>query len=60
MAPVDQRYDDAAFEVRVTLPPAQKVVGPLALIDGDGFAFTITPVAADVPVQPDAVVTVTL
>jgi hypothetical protein len=36
VAPVDQIYVVPALEVRVTLPPAQKVVGPLAVIVGAG------------------------
>ena len=36
------------LEVRVTLPPAQKVVGPPAVIVGvGGRVFTVTDVAAD-------------
>jgi hypothetical protein len=43
----------------VTLPPAQKVVGPLAVIAGvAGFALTVTVVAALVALQPLAFVTV--
>jgi hypothetical protein len=48
VAPVDQRYEVPALEVSVTLPPAQKVNGPLAVIVGAaGKAFTVTTVAAD-------------
>ena len=37
-----------ALEVRVTLPPMQKVVGPPAVMVGvDGKVFTITSIAAD-------------
>ena len=36
------------LEVKVTLPPAQKVVGPLAVIVGvRGSVLTVTDVAAD-------------
>jgi hypothetical protein len=36
------------LDVKVTLPPAQKIVGPPALIVGvPGKAFTVTTVAAD-------------
>ena len=44
----------------MTLPPAQNVVGPPAVIVGVGFAFTVTTVDAEVPLQPFASVTVTL
>jgi hypothetical protein len=60
VAPVDQRYELPALAVSVTLPPAQKVVGPPALIDGVGLASTVTVVAADAALQPLAFVTVTL
>jgi hypothetical protein len=33
-APVDHRYVAPEVEVRVTLPPAQKVIGPEAVIAG--------------------------
>ena len=47
--------------MRVTLPPAQKVVEPLGVIAGvAGLAFTVTLVAALVVLQPLALVTVTL
>lgn len=42
----------AAEDVRVTEPPAQKVVGPPAVIVGvAGIGFTVTVVAADVDEQ---------
>ena len=43
-----------------TLPPAQKVVGPPALIVAIGSGFTVTLVAALMALQPLAAVTVTL
>jgi len=47
--------------VSVTEPPAQNVVGPSAVITGvDGFALTVTVVAAEVALQPLAFVMVTL
>ena len=50
----------ALLDVSVTLPPVQKVVGPLAVTTGvEGFAFTVTVVAADVAEHPLALVTVT-
>ena len=48
------------LEVNVTLPPAQKVVEPFVEIVGvAGKVFTVTTVAAEVPVQPFPLVTVT-
>jgi hypothetical protein len=48
VAPVDHKYVVPALEVRVTLPPVQKVSGPPAVMVGvDGKAFTTTTVAAD-------------
>jgi hypothetical protein len=50
----------ALLEVRVTLPPAQKEVGPPAAMVGvDGIAFTTTVVLPAAEVQP-LTVTVTL
>ena len=51
-----------ALEVSVTLPPAQNVKGPPAVIVGvAGNAFTVTTVATeDALWQPDALVTCTL
>ena len=60
VAPVDQRYDEALDAVSVTLPPAQNVVAPEALIVGDGSGWTVTFVAALVAEQPLPSVTVTL
>ena len=60
VAPLDQRYDEPADAVSVTLPPAQKVIGPAAVILAVGLAFTVTAVGADVALQPFASVTVTL
>jgi hypothetical protein len=48
VAPVDQRYEVPALEVSVTLPPAQNVNGPPAVMVGvAGNAFTVTTVAAE-------------
>ena len=48
----------AAFEVRVTLPPAQNVVGPPGVIVGVAVELTLTTVAADgALLQPVAVTT---
>lgn len=42
------RYPLAADELSVTLPPVQNVRGPLALIVGIAYGFTVTKVAAEV------------
>ena len=60
VAPVDQRYDEPLDAVRVTLPPAQNVVGPPAVIVAVGSALTVTTVGEDVALQLFAFVTVTL
>lgn len=60
VAPLLHRYEAAAELVKVTLPPAQKVVGPLAVIVGTaGRGCTVTDVLAEVRLQPLALVTVT-
>ena len=60
VAPVDQRYDAPLDAVSVTLPPAQNVVGPLAVMLAVGLAFAVTTVGDDVAAQPLALLTVTL
>ena len=57
VAPVDQRFPLADDEVSVTLPPVQKLNGPLAEIVGVvGKAVTVTVVPAEVAeVQPPLV-----
>ena len=60
VAPVDQRYDAPLDAVSVTLPPAQNVVGPPAVMLAVGLAFAVTTVGDDVALQPFASVTVTL
>ena len=51
----------AALEVKVTLFPWQKVVDPPAVMVGvGGNGLTVTVVAADVPLQLLASVTVTV
>ncbi len=53
VAPVDHVFPVVELEVRVTVPPAQNVSEPLAVIVGvGGFGFTVTVVEADVAVQP--------
>ena len=59
VAPVDQRYEDAALAVSVTLPPAQNVVGPPAVIVGVVAVLTVTAVGALVALQPSPSVIVT-
>ena len=42
VAPVDHKYEEPALDVKVTLPPTQKVVGPPAVIVGvEGEEFTV-------------------
>ena len=51
-APVHQVFPEAAEEVSVTEPPAQNVVGPLAVIVGTGGSgFTVTTSVAEVDEQ---------
>ena len=43
VAPVDQVFPVAFDEVNTTLPPAQKLNGPLAeMVGADGVASTVT------------------
>ena len=61
VAPVLQVLPVALLLVKITLPPAQKVRGPPALIVGAvGFGFTVTVMPALVALQPLALVTVTM
>ena len=60
VAPPVHKYELVALDVRVTLPPEQNVVAPPAVIVGVGLGFTVTVVAADIPVQPFPSVTVTM
>jgi hypothetical protein len=61
VAPFDHRYVKPSGALSVTEPPSQNAVGPLAVMSGvEGFAFTVTAVAADVAEQPLPFVTVTL
>ena len=60
IAPLDQRYDDPLDAVSVTLPPAQNVVEPPAVMLATGLAFAVTTVGVDIALQPFASVTVTL
>jgi hypothetical protein len=48
VAPLLQRFPELAEEVKVKLPPSQKVVGPEVVIVGViGFGLTVTDVAAE-------------
>ena len=49
----------ATLDESVTLPPWQKVVGPLAAMTGAGLLFTVTLTGVEEPVQPLASVTAT-
>jgi hypothetical protein len=50
VAPFDQVYPNVDDDVRVTEPPSQNVVGPLAEIVGvAGVGLTVTACAADEP-----------
>ena len=61
VALLDHVFPELADEVKTTDPPAQKVVGPPAEIVGVlGIGLTVTVVAVDVAVQPDALETVTV
>ena len=52
VAPFDQVFPVAEEEVRVTEPPVQKLIGPLAVMVGTaGSGFTVTVVATDVEEQ---------
>jgi hypothetical protein len=60
VAPPDQVFPVGEEEVKVMEPPAQKVVGPLAVIVGTaGNGFMVTVVAVDVDEQ-DPLETVTV
>ena len=60
VSPELHKYAAPALAVKVTLPPWQNVVDPLAVIVGVGNGFTVTTVEVDVAVHPSALVTVTL
>ena len=57
VAPVDQTFPLAEEDVNTTLPPAQKVNGPPAVMVGvAGIGFTVTVVPAEeADVQPPLV-----
>jgi hypothetical protein len=57
VAPVDQLLPVAEEDVSVTLPPSQKVVGPLAImvgLAGNGLTVTVVPTEG-AEVQPPLV-----
>ena len=62
VAPVDHKYPTPELDVSVTLPPAQKVVGPDAVMVGaGGNELTVTSVAAEGKLRhPLALVTLTV
>ena len=60
VAPLLHNHDVPALAVKFTVPPAQNVVAPPAVIVAVGNAFTVTVVNADVAEQPLALLTVTL
>jgi hypothetical protein len=60
VAPVDQRYDVPPEAVSVTLPPAQKVVGPDGVMVAVGSGLTVTVCDAGAELQEFASVTVTV
>ena len=59
VAPVDQRLPVADEEVRLTEPPVQKDDAPL-MVGVAGRAFEVTVKAAELALQPPALVTVTV
>jgi hypothetical protein len=61
VSPVDHKLPVADEDVKVTLPPAQKVTGPPAVIVGvGGIGFTVTVVPADAADVQPPLVTVTV
>lgn len=60
VAPLDQSQEAPLLAVRITLPPAQNVVGPDAVTVAVGAGATETVVGDDVAAQPLPSVTVTL
>jgi hypothetical protein len=53
---LDQRYDALSLAVKVTEPPSQNVVGPLAVTAGMAAAgCTVTVIGAEAEEQPFAV-----
>ena len=57
---VNEPLPPLVFAVSVTLPPLQEVVGPPGVTVGAGAGFCVTVTGADVPLQPLALVAVTV
>lgn len=57
LEPLDHTFPVVDDEVKMTLPPAQKLKGPLVVMLGvGGIGFTVTTVPVEFPdVQPAAV-----
>ena len=60
VAPLLQLYDNPAPADNTALSPVQKVVAPVTVTVAAGNGFTVTTVAVDDAVQPEAFVTVTV
>ena len=60
VSPELHKYEAAAGAESTTEPPAQNVVGPLAVTVATGAAFMVTVNGAEVAEQPSALVTVTV
>lgn len=62
VAPVDHEFPELTLDVSVTLPPAQKVIGPEAVIVGvAGMGLTFTVVASEAGLKhPNVFVTCTV
>lgn len=61
VSPLDHVFPVAEDEVKVTLPPSQKVSAPLALMTGAaGIGLTVTTVSSEAPEVHPAVVTLTV
>jgi hypothetical protein len=53
VAPLFHVYSVALVDVRITLPPSQNEIGPLAVIVGvEGGVFTVTVVVSEVALHP--------
>ena len=52
VAPLLQRYDVPPLAVKTTLPPEQKVNGPVGVIIAVGEAITVTTIELLIPEQP--------
>ena len=59
VAPVDQRFPVAEDDVRMIVPPPQKLAGPL-MVGVAGAGLDVTANAAEVEEQPLTLVTVTV